>query len=64
MRSRETLECVARKMAAEFQLPNEDWEAVLTQAQRTLEAVALLDELPLAIVEPAPVFRMDGDASA
>jgi hypothetical protein len=59
MTSRETLECMAREMAAEFRLPDEDWEAVLTQAQRTLDAIAQLDDLPLAAVEPAPVFQVD-----
>jgi hypothetical protein len=59
MRNREALECLARDMAAEFQLPGEDWEAVLAQAQRTLDAIAMLEELPLAAVEPAPIFRVD-----
>ena len=63
MRSRETLESIARDMAAEFQLSDEDWEAVLTQVQRTLDAIAMLDELPLATVEPAPVFRVEPDES-
>jgi hypothetical protein len=59
MRCRETLECLAREMAAEFQLPDEDWEAVLTQAQGTLNAIAMLDDLPLAGAEPAPIFRVE-----
>jgi hypothetical protein len=63
MRSRETLESMAREMAAEFQLPAEDWEAVLTQAERTLDAVARLDEMPLAAFEPAAVFRMDPESA-
>jgi hypothetical protein len=64
MKCREALECVAHEMAEEFQLADEDWDAVLAQVQRTLDAIAMLDELPLATVEPAAVFRMDEDKGA
>ncbi|MGH7266845.1 MAG: hypothetical protein ACREMB_18645 [Candidatus Rokuibacteriota bacterium] len=54
---RESFERIARELAAELPLPPEDWDAVLAQARPFLETVAMLDELPLAPVEPAPIFR-------
>jgi hypothetical protein len=62
MASRETLERMARDMAAEFLLPQEDWEEILAQAKRTLDAIAMLDELPLAKVELEPIFHVDPDS--
>jgi hypothetical protein len=56
--TRESLECRARELAAELPLTAQDWEAVLDQAQRVLDAVATLDELPLDAVEPPAVYRV------
>jgi hypothetical protein len=53
-----TRESVARRAAeltASWPLPPEDWQAIIDQATRVLAAVATLDELPLAEVEPAPL---------
>lgn len=52
---------LARELAAELALPAEDWEAVLAQVPRVLEAVAALDELPLDAVEPAAIYRIVPD---
>jgi hypothetical protein len=51
--SRETLERMARDLAAEIPLPAEDWQAAVDQAEKMLAIIKTLDELPLADVEPA-----------
>ena len=53
--TRETLERLARDLAAEVTLPAEDWEAIVTQAVNMLGWIKALDELPLQNVEPASV---------
>ena len=58
MVGRETLEAMAREFAAEMPLAAEDWEAVLVQVPRVLEAVAALDELPLDGIEPAAIYKI------
>jgi hypothetical protein len=45
-------------MAADFALSADDVDAILPQAQRVLDAIAELDQLPLATVEPAPIFKV------
>src|SRR5262249_20902584 len=55
-----TGEAVARRaaeLAAVWPLPAEDWEPIISQATRILDLVATLDELPLAAIEPAPVYQ-------
>jgi Asp-tRNA(Asn)/Glu-tRNA(Gln) amidotransferase C subunit len=54
----DTLTQLAHVLAAEIALPAEDWEAVVTQARRILETVALLDELPLDRVEPGTIYEV------
>jgi hypothetical protein len=54
----ERFAAVAREMAADFALDAEDLDAILPQAQRILDAIAQLDELPLDSVEPAPIFKV------
>jgi hypothetical protein len=51
--TRETLERMARDLAAEIPLPVEDWQAAVDQAEKMLAIIKTLDELPLADVEPA-----------
>src|SRR5262245_44349969 len=51
--TRETLERMARDLAAEITLPAEDWDAIVTQAASMLGWINALDELPLQNVEPA-----------
>ena len=58
MVGRETLEAMAREFAADMPLAAEDWEAVLAQVPRVLEAVAALDELPLDGIEPAAIYKI------
>lgn len=53
--TRETLERMARDLAAEVSLPAEDWEAVIAQAAALQGWVKTLDQLPLHNVEPASV---------
>jgi len=57
--TRDTLERMARDLAAEVALPAEDWEAVVNQAEAVLGWIALLDELPLEGVEPASLAPID-----
>jgi hypothetical protein len=53
--SPETIEHLARDLAASIPLPQEDWQAVIAEAQQTLAVIAALDELPLETVDPDPV---------
>jgi hypothetical protein len=56
--SQDALKALARDLAADPSLSTEDQQAILAQAQRILEVVGTLDELPLAGVEPAPVYTV------
>lgn len=53
--SPETMEHLARDLAAKIALPQEDWDAIVAEARQTLTVIAALDELPLDAVVPDPV---------
>lgn len=56
--SRDALDRLGRELVADLPLPPGDWEAVLARAAQVLEAVRILDELPLDDVEPAALYRV------
>jgi hypothetical protein len=56
--SPETVVQLVGDLATEFGLSPEDVEAILAQGLRIREVVAQLDELPLADVEPAGVYKV------
>lgn len=58
MVTRETLERVVQELSADIPIPPEDWETVLAQVRRMLEAVRTLDELPLDEAEPASLYEI------
>jgi hypothetical protein len=58
MMNRASVERRAEELAASLLLSPEDWAAVIDQAMRMMEIVATLDELPLATVEPAAIYRL------
>jgi hypothetical protein len=51
----DTVERLARDLAARIPLPQEDWDAIVAEARQTLAVIAALDELPLDGVVPDPV---------
>jgi hypothetical protein len=53
--SPDTIEHLARDLAARISLPQEDWDAIVAEARQTLAVIAALDELPLDTVVPDPV---------
>jgi hypothetical protein len=59
--TRETLDRLARELAVEVPLPVEDWDAIVSQADRMLTLIRSLDELPLQDVEPASCFRIPSE---
>ncbi len=58
MEHREWLERWARERLADVPLTPEDREAVLAQVERALASLRTLDDLPLADLEPAVVYRL------
>ena len=54
----EVLALQIRQIAADYALSAEDVDNILPQAQRILDAIAGLDELPLDSVEPAFIFKV------
>jgi Asp-tRNA(Asn)/Glu-tRNA(Gln) amidotransferase C subunit len=58
----ERVERIARELAAELPLSDDEWKAIATQARDLLAVVATLDELPLERVEPAATYHIS-DAS-
>jgi hypothetical protein len=56
--NRAAVERRAEELAASLLLSPEDWAAIIEQATRMTEIVATLDELPLATVEPAAIYRL------
>ncbi len=59
MVTRETLERVVQALSPDIPVPPEDWEAIVPQVRRMLEAVRTLDELPLDEVEPASLYELE-----
>jgi hypothetical protein len=55
--TREALERRAAELAAQWPLPAKDWPPIIAQAERVLEIVSALDELPLAGVEPGTIYE-------
>lgn len=58
MTERERLEGLAEELAGQVDIPAEEWDQILDQVQRVLQAVRSLDQLCLDHAEPAPVFEV------
>jgi hypothetical protein len=62
--SPETIEHLARDLAARIPLPADDWQAIIAEARLTLAVIAALDELPLEGVDPDPVSDVSESCGA
>jgi hypothetical protein len=52
----DTIQHLARELAATLPLPPGDWDAIVAEARQTKAVIAKLDELPLEGIEPAAVY--------